>query len=137
MATLIAIRAGIATALGNIAGLQVNATATGTIDVPAAVIMPASGEFVTYGATINEPTDDWSLTIMLFVSRADDLAGQAALDAYIAPTGVQSIAATIQANQTLAGLVDDCNVSGARSYGTFEYNSVSYFGCEFPVRVLA
>jgi hypothetical protein len=134
MATLTQIREAIATRLQTISGLNVSPTVTGQITPPAAVVAPATESPVDYDTSLSGTTD-YHLVITLLVSRADETAGQNNLDPYVDPTGANSVHAAV--NGTLGGLVDDANVGAAGRYGNINYNAVDFYGCEFPVTVMA
>jgi hypothetical protein len=134
MATLTQIREAIGARLATIADLNVSATVVGQITPPCAIVAPAAEGAVDYDTSMSGTTD-YNLVITLFVSRADDPSGQNTLDAYVDPTGTSSIHAAV--NGTLGGLVDDANVGRASRYGNFNYAGIDYFGCEFPVQVMA
>lgn len=134
MPTLTQVRQAIGTQLQTIANLNVYLTVEGQVTVPAAVVAPATEGAIDYDTSMSGTTD-YNLVITLLVSRADETAGQNALDAYVDPTGASSVHAAV--NGTLGGLVDDANVGRASRYGNFNYAGVDYFGCEFPVQVMA
>lgn len=134
-ATLTQVRQGLADALATIDGLNVYAFPPGQVQVPAAVIVPADGAFLSYRATM-DATHDLELTITVFVQRGQDRSQTEALDAYLADSGSQSIYAAVEASQRLGGIVDGCNVVAASNHGTFNYGEVQYLGVEFSVEVL-
>jgi len=132
-ATLTQVRDALKTRLETISGLHVYAFPPGQVQVPAAVITPADGEFIDYNDSVS--TGMLSLTIALFVQRAQERSSTEAIDAYVARSGSSSIYATVEAGCTLGGIVDDCVVTAARNHGTFTYGETQYFGCEFSVEV--
>lgn len=133
MATFSTARAALAAKLDTINGLFVYDTLPGTVDVPAAIVQPAVGQFVTYDTSTG--SDDYNFTVLLIVSAADDGIAQDALDAYVAASGPVSIKATIEADPDLGGVVDYAIVSSATDYGLHEVGAVNYWGCRFPVVV--
>lgn len=135
-ATLTQVRQGLATALATIEGLNVYAFPPGQVNVPAAVITPGNGAFLTYRTSRN--THDLELTVTLFVQRGQDRSATEAVDAYLADSGARSIYAAVEANQTLGGVVDSCTVVSAENHGNFTYgdDAVKYMGVEFALEVL-
>jgi hypothetical protein len=108
----------------------------GTIVVPAAIVVPASGTYIQYGVT-TDGMNDALFSIQLLVSRANDWISQERLDAFMSPTGAQSVV------QAVSGAVGDAHwavVKEARNYGTRTVQnpsggSESYLGVEFLVSV--
>lgn len=129
------IRAGLATRLATISGLNTYANPPGSITAPAAVVL-MDGDFINYHTAMGGDTFDLQFTVRLLVARTLDSLSQANLDAYLAPTGASSIKAAIE-----GGSVSGCDyatVARARGYGgTYLVGEVPYFGCEFVVEVSA
>jgi hypothetical protein len=134
MASLSGIRDALKARLATIDGLRVYDTVPGQAVVPAAVIAPAPGTFLTYDATM-DGADDVSFTVTLLVSTASDRAAQDALDAYLSDTGARSIKAAVDGDITLDDTVHFATVVEARNYGFLEYAGVNYLGCELLVNV--
>ena len=137
MASVVAIRQALADRLGSIAGLTPYATIPGSVVVPAAVVGPENGTFLTYDVAMSRGGDDLSFVVLVLASRADERSGQTMLDGYLAGDGPTSVKAAIEADPSLAGTVQDVSVTEARNYGDVEYNGVQYFGCEVVVEVAA
>jgi hypothetical protein len=109
-------------------GLRATANRFGAVNPPMAVITPVSGSLIRYAQTFDGETD-YSLRIILLVSEGDSASGQDAMDAYLSPTGSQSVHAAIQADPTLGGVVSYCAVIEATGYGLQNWNGVDYLGC--------
>jgi hypothetical protein len=62
---------------------------------------------------------------------------QRKLDAYLTPTGAQSVKAGIESNRNLDGNCDDLVVSGAGSIGSVTINDQTYLAAEFQITVYA
>lgn len=137
MASLSALRAGIAGRLETISGLNVYAFVPGTIVTPAATVIPGPDTFIQWDTTQGGQTQDYSFIVTLFLPQASDENGQLALDAYLAKSGSSSVKAAIEGDQTLGGVAEWLHVVEARNYGRFNYNQVAYYGCEFLVVVSA
>lgn len=134
MASLSAIRDGIAARLATIDGLRVYDTVPGNVMVPAAVVAPAPGTFITYDETVDGAAD-LTLTVTMLVSTAVDRVAQGNLDAYLASTGDRSVKAAIDGDIELGGTAHYASVTEARNYGLVPYNGVEYLGCELLVTV--
>jgi hypothetical protein len=135
VASLTALRAGIATRLATIAGLRAHEDVPDVVTPPAVTVRPAPETFITFDTTFARGSDDFTFIVTLFVSRSSDRAGQAALDAYLAGSGAQSIKAAIEGDETLGGIANWCHVAEARNYGPFAYGGEQFFGCEFLISV--
>jgi hypothetical protein len=133
-ATLTQVRQALKTRLDTITGLSVYAFPPGTVTVPAAVITPQPGEFLTYRTS--NVSHDLDLVVTVFVQHGDDQSATEELDAYLADSGSQSIYLAVESGQTLGGVVDCCAVTGARNHGTFTFGEVQYYGVELAVEVL-
>lgn len=134
MASVSAIRDGLAAQLSNIAGLRVLSYAPDRVSVPAAAVEIESVEF---DRTFGRGMDEFSLVVRLYASRADDRAGQDRLDTYLAGSGTASVKAAIEADASLGGIAQTLRVTRVENYGVYEVAGVSYFGAEFRVSVWA
>lgn len=133
-ATLTQVRQALKTTLETIPGLRVYAFPKGSVSPPAAVIMPAEGEFLTYRTS--NVSHDLDLVVTVFVQWGDDENSTETLDAYLADSGTYSVYAAVEADQRLGGVVDGCNVVAARDHGKVTYAGADYFACGFAVEVL-
>lgn len=134
-ATLTEVRNALKTVLETIDGLQVHSFPRGVITPPAAVIMPADGEFLTYRVSM-DTTHDLELSVTVFTPWGEDQSATEALDAYIADSGAYSVYAAVEADQTLGGIVDGCQVVSAGNHGRVTYNGIDLFACEFGLEIL-
>jgi hypothetical protein len=73
---------------------------------------------------------------MLLVSKADDRAGQALLDGYLATTGTSSIKAAVESDKTLAGACKTLHVHHVDGYRLYTVGTDTYYGARFRVIVL-
>lgn len=71
--------------------------------------------------------------LRIYVERAQNGADQDTLDAYISPTGPQSIKQVLSGNPSLDRTVDDCRVVEASGYGNWPIGSVTYLGVELQI----
>lgn len=131
--SILAIMQGIETRLETISGLQVFYYSPGSITPPTAIIgLPSiPNYFLTFGR------GHWSIspTVTVLVSAAMDKTGQEALAAYANHTGSLSIAAAIDGDGTLGGIVEYCNVTDFRPLGMEEVGQVGYYGGIFGLEV--
>jgi hypothetical protein len=138
MTSIPAIRDGLADRLRTIQGLRVYDTYSPSINPPAAVVVPAPGDFLEYDQAMGG-VDTVNLVIGLFVSKAIDRVAQEKLDAYLANTGPLSIKAAVDGDVDLGGIVHFAVVTSARNYGIKIFGegeaATPYLGCEFTVTV--
>lgn len=138
MATLTAIRAGLATALT--AAIQ-NAQCSGYVlanpQTPAFDIY--LGETY-YDQAANRGLDRWSMRVRALVADSLDIGSQQLLDSFCAPSGAQSVKAALEADLTLGGVVDALQVTGLSGYrkvSAFNRNDIFYMSAEWTVEVWA
>lgn len=132
--TFTQIRQALATTLNTIPGLRATANRNAQISPPAAVIMPVTGAFVTYGETMDGEAS-YLLRAILLVSEGDSASGQDNIDPYIATSGPSSILATLQANPSLGGVVSWAVLTQATGYGLINFAGIDYLGCHMIVSV--
>lgn len=135
MADVAAIRARIATRLKTVSGLSVlDFMPTNTPGLPAALVAPATGVFVT--EVSNDGCEDLEFVITVLCSRTVDENAQNIVDAYIAE-GSANLANAVEGGSLSEWDYAIC--SQARNYGIFTFGAgdqaVQYFGFEIPVRV--
>lgn len=102
---------------------------------PAAIVLPSSGEFLTFDDSFSE-TDGFELTVKLLIGAADDRSGQAQLLGYLSRSGSTSIRAAIYGDPTLGGVASSVRVVGAQGYGDVEWAGLIYYGADMTVEVL-
>lgn len=134
MASLTAIRKGLATQLATISGLRTFHTDPDKVELPAAVVGPPDD--VLYDETYKD-TVCWHLPVRLIVSRWDAARAQDQLDPYVSNTGASSVKLAIEADRTLGGVADSTRVVSMRGYGRVSWNGVDYLGCDFHVEVIS
>lgn len=91
---------------------------------------------VTFDRTFGRGLDDLMIRCRVLVPSADDRAGQALLDRYLAGSGEWSIKEALESERTLDGACDDLHVVRVTGYGRYEFNESNYLGAEFTVRVI-
>lgn len=134
MATISAIRTGIATNLATISGLRTAATMPDQPNPPIAIVMPQSVSFDTaYGRGM----DTYEFVVLTIVGRVDERTAQNLLDSYCNPTGATSIKTAIESDRTLGGEVQDLRVTEMRNYSSVPVGEITYLAAEFVVTVYA
>lgn len=131
MANVKAIRVALAARL-TATGLRTHATAPGQINPPTVVILP-NRPAIQFGITMDGETQVNLLAIVL-LSAANDMTGQDLLDDYVSSSGAKSIAAAIQADPTLGGVVEFTVPLQVSTYGLVEYAGQQYMGCSFVIQ---
>ncbi len=127
------IRDALKTRIDTISALTVYDTMPENVSLPAAIVYPSPGSFLTY-QTMDGAVDLDFIVIVLVSSAVDDLA-QDELDGYLANSGALSIKAAIDADPSLGGAAHFAGMTEARNYGLHEFGNAQYFGCEFAVSV--
>jgi hypothetical protein len=106
-------------------GLAATAQQQARVTPPQAVILPATGTFITYSEDMTGSCD-LSLRILVLVSQADSADGMDILDPYLATTGTQSLWAAVQADATLGGVVQYALVREVAGYGVMNHGGIDY-----------
>ena len=113
MATLAQLREGLATNLDTLDGVQVSAYMLGSPTPPAIHVIPSE---ISYDLAMQRGLDTWTFTVQAFVGTGLDKAAQIRLDKMLAPSGVDSVKAAIEADRTLGGVASDLHVTEVSSY---------------------
>ena len=133
--TFAAVRAAVAAYLQNtITGLRATPNRFLQVNPPMAVIAPQTGSLIRYSQTFDQETD-YNLRAIILVSEGDSTQGQDLLDAYLSPTGAQSVYAAVQADPTLGGQVSYCVVVEATGYGLTNWNGIDYLACSLVLNI--
>jgi len=134
-----AVTAGVVTPVGGTALLALAYVPDMVPDTPCLFVQP--GELI-FDKTFQRGVDSLSVTVVVYVSRADDIDSQIQLDAYTAGAGPSSVKAAIEAARgapgqlALSGACDDLRVVSVRSYQWFVHGEVKYLGAQFTVEVI-
>lgn len=133
--TFTQVRAALAATLATIPGLNTYSEYAEQITIPAALIMPVQGTFITY-ATMDGALSI-SLRAVIAVARADGSGGQALIDPYLATSGPQSVFACLAtpAGYTLGGVVSYANLTEAASYGPMTIGAIDYLCAHLIVNI--
>lgn len=134
MASVTALREGIAAQLGDISGLRMKAFAPDSVNPPAVAVELTS---LGFDSTFARGFDEFNFTVRVYASRASDKAGQNKIDSYLAGSGPGSVKAAIEADKTLGGVAETLRVTGVDNYGIYDVGGTGYYGAEFSVIVWA
>lgn len=134
MASITAMRSGIANNLATITGLRSGPTIPDNVNPPYAIIAPSS---VDYHRAFNNALSTYNFTVTLVVGRVSERTAQNNLDAYCSPTGASSIRVAVESDKTLGGIVYDTIVTGMRNYGSVVIGENTYLAAEFDLTVQA
>ena len=134
MASIYAIRQGLASNLGSISGLRTAAEIPDSPNPPIAVV---NLDGIDYHQAMQNGLTRYNFTVTVVVGRAAEREMQRKLDGYCQPTGSQSVKAAIESNRTLSGEVYDVVVVSSNSIGSVTINDQTYLAAEFTVTVFA
>ena len=134
MASITAIRSGLATNLATITGLRSGATIPDNVNPPYAIISPNG---VQYHRAFNNALSTYNFTVTVVVGRVSERTSQNSLDAYCSPTGSSSIRVAVESDKTLGGVAFDTIVTGMRNYGSVTIGDNTYLAAEFDIAVQA
>jgi hypothetical protein len=133
MASISDIRAGIATNLATITGLQTSAEIPDNPSPPIAIV---SLDSVNYDKAYAKGLVEYNFTVTVIVGRSAEKHAQRALDGYIS-TGQNSIKNAIELDKSLGGKAYDCRVTSLNSIGSIQLNDNTYLAADFTVTVIA
>lgn len=137
MATLAQLRAALAARLDTITSFKGGyVEAPGQVDPPAYIIRLGSPA-ITYATAVTPDAHDYQFSILVLVATAQGAPAQELLDAYLDPTGTDSVYAVIAASPTLGGAAAAALVTTVTNAGLVSWAGADYLGAEFLVEVLA
>ena len=132
------VRTGIETRLATM-GIRTYTTIPENVVVPAAVIQPADGEFITFddtfslagvvGYTLN-------MKVLVVAGRANIKGSQELLDDYCSVASANSVRKAITGDTDLNSSADSARVTGVANFGVYTFGSIDYLGVEFNIEVL-
>jgi len=135
MADWAAVAAGFEARLATISGLHAYSEWPDQLNVPAAIVIPASPTFI-LDATFDGGMDAEFDIVVLTTRTGGDARSQVALLSYFASDGEHSIRAAILGDETLDGSCSDVIPLQVFGYGTYDHAGVSYTGMKARWRVL-
>lgn len=151
MASILAIRQGLAVRLETIDGLRVHEYVPGSVSPPAAAIVPGLGS----ETSTSRPAIDYdksfrgavmmNFMVKVAVASAADEAAQQRLDAYLDTGTALSLKDALEADmEPLFAddsdgdlIADSVQVKGVAHYGMIEWAGVPYLGADLHVEVMA
>lgn len=133
MATIRDVLLGIETRLQTIDGLRVTEYVPGQVNPPQA--FPGVPPIERYHQTMGRRLDI-APTVTVLVSAAVDRVGQLLLADFADLEGPKSVAAAIEADRSLGGVVGDCSVTSFQPLGLEEVGVLGYYGGVWTLRVL-
>lgn len=133
MASISAMRAGIAANLATITGLRSAAEIPDNPNPPVAIV---SLDSVNYDKTFGNGCVEYSFTVTVIVGRSAERIAQRNLDAFIS-LGEKSIKNAIELDKSLGGTAFDCRVASLNSVGSIQLNDNTYLAADFTVSVIA
>lgn len=134
-ATVTQIRSGLAARLNTISGVRASASWPDTLNLPAAIVKPTSGQ---YHQAMGSPGYSQITFEIVFLAASTQLGlkrGQEALDPYLDASGSQSLKAALEGDLTLGGFAQTLIVTGWSNYGSFAVGEIEYIGAQLTVEV--
>lgn len=130
--TIAGVRQAIADACSTIPGWRASPYIKDTVAPPE--IQVVAGQ-VDYDLVMARGADIWNYTLMAYVQRDSERAGQIMLDELCAPSGAGSLKTVLEADVALAALVDYVRVRTASEVRSATVGAVTYLLVEFTVEV--
>lgn len=135
MASITAIREGLATNLQGITGLQASAYMLANPTMPTAEVFPSEVE---YDQAMARGHDMNVFTVRVFVGEVSDVGAQKNLDAFLASEGDRSVKEQLESDRTLGGACDTLRVTACTGYRrTVMEGRGAILAAEWRVEVLA
>lgn len=131
MATLSAIRDGLKVRLATITSLHAYDVMPDSVNAPAAVVRPVTGDY--RGSLAGSPSVRFEIILYVPMARLDR--AQDLLDSYLQESGASSVFAAIEADRTLGAVVEETHVPGWRNYDQRELNGQQYLSAIVDVEV--
>jgi hypothetical protein len=134
VASITALRSGLATQLATIPGLRTTTETPDTISPPIAIINVAN---VNYDRAFQRGLDEYNFVVTVIVGRVGERSAQRLLDSYVSPVGASSVKLAVELDRTLGGICDSLRVTDMRNYGSLVIGEITYLAAEFNVVVYA
>ena len=128
------IRQGLAGALSTIPNLRTYDYLPDNPAAPCALVAPRT---VTFDSVFVRGADSFTFDVMILVRRASERSGQDELDGYCDSTGAQSVKTAIEADPTLGGRIDSCQVTTISNIGAVDIGETTYLQATFVVDIIA
>lgn len=131
-ATISEISAALRDALTAVSGLRVQ---DHLVDNPSPPIAMVGIDQVTYHRAFAAGNAEHEYTVTVLVGRDPERVSQDRLNGYLSYDGTQSIRAAIEADPTLGGVVNTCQVATGGNIGLVSIGDANYLTVEFSVHV--
>ncbi len=116
--------------LRTIAGLKVYTYLPDSIEPPAAIVQ--APREIRFDFTFGRGSDEYTVPVLLLVSKPSDRAGATALYRYMNPSGPTSIKQAVDGN--LGGL-GDARATRAYDPGVYPFNGIDFLGVRFDIDI--
>lgn len=133
-ATVSEVSEALRTALRAVQGLRVVEYIPDSLNPPMATV--GADQVIFHGA-FGGGNPVYNFTVGVVVARASDRIAQKRLDDFMSYDGAMSIRAAIEADTSLCGTVQTCQVVSAGNITSLNVNDVIYLSVEFSVEVYA
>lgn len=131
----VSLREGLAERLDAVPGLRAYAHVPGQLSPPAVVVGEWSCE---YDETLGRGWDRWRFRARLVVAPTTDHSAERKLDSFFASSGVSSIKAALEADQTLGGRASTVRVARVGpAPQVVTLGQQEYIGCDIEIEVMA
>lgn len=134
MASISALRNGLATNIRTIPNLRVAVTIPDDPQPPQAVIALNT---VAYNRAMHNGLAEYSFTVSVVYARQSERSAQNSLDVLSAPSGVGSFKAACESDRTLGGVAADVRVTDMTGFNVVSIGEVNYLSADFSVTVFA
>jgi hypothetical protein len=139
-ATPAQLRAAIAAYLAvQIPGLHCTADGETNIEVPAAVVLPATGKYLDYAQSMapDYASYEANFRILVLISKGDVRTQTPVLDGYLSPEGTTSIVAALARDPTVGGVADYVHPVEASWSGNIVWEALEFMAGQILVEVAA
>lgn len=136
MATIADLMLGIEGRLQTIDGLRTSEYVADAINPPHAIVGVPPVDYMT-GLAVPGTRLTLDFTVTVLVSANLDRVGQLKLAEYAAGTGPSSVVAAVEADKSLGGVAESCQVLSFEPLGLEQVGAIGYYGGEFVLRTIA
>jgi len=120
-------------------GIRTYTTIPENVVVPAAIVQPGDGQFITFDDVFSAAGVvgyTLKMRILVIAGRAAVKTSQDLLDDYCSVDTANSIRKAITGDTTLNSSANSCRVVGAGSFGIYSFASIEYLGVEFELEIM-
>jgi hypothetical protein len=131
--TIAAVRSALAGAVETISGIRAIDYIPDQVNPPQAVVFRNT---IDYDLVYGRGADEYHFTVRVYVGRTSERKAQEFLDELCEPSGATSLKTVVEANATLAALVDYARVRTAGVLQVATVADVDYLACDFDVEIV-